>query len=228
MNFEVKNQPRRNLVLVGRSQFTFRLTRKWIEDYLLHLEQAGRTAVTLQGYRRNLERLYDPPPKDYIGKRFGRLTVTEYAGREHRCTEKSRATITLWKCRCDCGKEVTVPQPELQSGESQSCGCYMKDRIRESLRLVDGTSVTILETVRSGKPRQDNKTGHTGVCRLKNGYYQATITFKKKSYYLGRYKDIKDAIRAREAAEEIHDDFLTWYYENHSPKRSKEINADMG
>lgn len=64
MNFEVKNQPGRNLALVDRSRLAFRLTRKWIEDYLLHLEQSDCAAATLQGYRRNLERLYDFLPRD--------------------------------------------------------------------------------------------------------------------------------------------------------------------
>lgn len=155
--------------------------------------------------------LSDPPPKDYVGKRFGRLTVLEYGGRECRRTEKSRATINLWKCRCDCGKEVTVPQSELQNGESRSCGCFQKERAKEAMRLIEGTSVTRLESVKKGV-RRDNTTGHTGVCLLKSGYYQAKITFKKKSYYLGRYKDIHDAIKARESAEEMHDEFLEWYY----------------
>lgn len=158
--------------------------------------------------------LSDPPPKDYVGKRFGRLTVTEYGGREYRRTEKSRATINLWKCRCDCGKEVTVPQSELQSGESQSCGCLQKERAREGLMLIDGTSVAILERVKTGL-RSSNKTGCTGVSLLRDGRFQASISFKKKQYYLGRYKNKENAIRARKAAEAIHDDFLEWYYSKH-------------
>lgn len=168
----------------------------------------------IRGRVRSCGCLSDPPPKDYVGKRFGRLTVMEYGGREYRRTEKSRATINLWKCRCDCGKEVLVPQSELQSGESGSCGCLMKERSQEALRLVDGTSVTILEGVKKGL-RSTNKSGHTGVCLLKDGSYQAYISFKKKRYYLGKYHDIKDAVRAREAAEKMHDDFLAWYYETH-------------
>lgn len=75
-------------------------------------------------------------------------------------------------------------------------------------------SVTILEGVKKGL-RSTNTSGHTGVYLLKDGYYQARISFRKKCYYLGRYKDKNEAIRAREAAEEMHDDFLAWYYETH-------------
>lgn len=168
----------------------------------------------VRGKVRSCGCLSDPPPKDYVGKRFGKLTVMEYGGREYRNTGRSRATINLWKCRCDCGREVMVPQSELQSGDSQSCGCLQKEKTRAALRLVDGTSVTVLESVRKGL-RSTNKTGCTGVSLLGNGYFQATISFKKKHYYLGRYKNKEDAIRARKAAEEMHDSFLEWYYSQH-------------
>lgn len=171
-----------------------------------------------QGKVRSCGCLSDPPPRDYIGKRFGRLTVTEYGGRIYRRTERSQATLNLWKCRCDCGKEVTVAQSELQNGDTQSCGCLLKERAREALRLIDGTSVTILEGVKKG-PRRTNTTGHTGVYRLKGGYYEARISFKKKRYYLGRYRNMKDAVCARETAEEMHDDFLEWYYSEHPAAR---------
>lgn len=40
----------------------------------------------------------------------------------------------------------------------------------------------------------------------------AYINFKKKRYWLGRYADQKDAVKVRKAAEEIHENFLDWYY----------------
>lgn len=168
----------------------------------------------MKGKVRSCGCLSDPPPKNYAGKRFGRLTVIEYGGREYRRTERSHATINLWRCRCDCGNEVTVPQSELQNGESQSCGCLQKERAREGMVLIDGTSVTILESVKKGL-RSTNKTGCTGVSLLKDGRFEAKISFKKKHYYLGRYKNKEDAVRARKAAEEMHDDFLEWYYREH-------------
>ena len=40
----------------------------------------------------------------------------------------------------------------------------------------------------------------------------AQITFKGKTYYLGSYDDKREAIRARERGEEMHEDFLEQYY----------------
>lgn len=56
-----------------------------------------------------------------LGKKFGRLTVTDYAG-------KNRFLQVMWKCKCDCGNETIVRSSSLISGDSQSCGCYSRDR----------------------------------------------------------------------------------------------------
>ena len=56
---------------------------------------------------------------DLTGKRFGRLTVLEYAG-----TGKGG---TFWKCKCDCGKITTILSHSLRSGRTTSCGCYNKE-----------------------------------------------------------------------------------------------------
>lgn len=49
------------------------------------------------------------------GKKFSRLTVTEYSH-----TDGGRA---YWKCKCDCGNEATVSAGNLKSGLVRSCGC---------------------------------------------------------------------------------------------------------
>lgn len=164
--------------------------------------------------------LFAPKIKDYIGKHFGRLEVIEYAGKIRKTTEKSAVTITYWKCRCECGNEVVVGQPELQNGDTQSCGCLIKDKAKKAWGVVENTSVSILESVRES-PRKDNKSGYTGVFQSKNGRWEAYITFKKKRYHLGRYADKEDAIKARKRGEEMHDDFLDWYYREY-PKQEKE------
>ena len=58
---------------------------------------------------------------DLKGKRFGMLTVIDYAEKK---TFPSGQTQTQWRCRCDCGKEVIVLSRNLQTGNTKSCGCY--------------------------------------------------------------------------------------------------------
>lgn len=60
-----------------------------------------------------------------IGGRFGRLTVV---------IPRLPATgyIYLVECLCDCGNPVVVERSNLVSGNSNSCGCYKRDRSSES------------------------------------------------------------------------------------------------
>lgn len=159
-----------------------------------------------------------PMQKDLTGEKFGRLTVMEYAGRRNPNTKEN-----FWLCRCDCGSETYVGQTELQNGDTKSCGCYLRDTTRDRLKLVDGTSITILERNRN-KIRVTNKSGCTGVYQDKSGKWIAYINFKKKRYWLGRFDNKDDAVKARARAEEIHEDFVATYYEelekeNRLPKR---------
>ena len=174
----------------------------------------------VRGKARSCGCLSNPPPKEYVGRVFGRLTVIAYAGKKRKRTERAAVTITYWKCRCSCGNEVIVAQQELQSGDTQSCGCLRNDQLREQLKLVDDTSVAILE--RAQQLRSHNTSGCTGVTYDKRtGKWAAYINFKKKRYWLGRYADKKDAIQARKTAEELHEDFLEWYYRTYPDSAAK-------
>ena len=53
---------------------------------------------------------------DLTGKRFGRLVVKSFAG-------KDKHNNTLWLCKCDCGKECIVNGRQLRVGDTRSCGC---------------------------------------------------------------------------------------------------------
>ena len=50
------------------------------------------------------------------GQRFGRLTVTSFAG----TNERRNST---WHCRCDCGNETVLVGNDLVAGDYRSCGC---------------------------------------------------------------------------------------------------------
>ena len=56
-----------------------------------------------------------------IGERFGKLTVICEQG-------KTKSQNILWKCKCDCGKEVVVNGSYLRNGHSKSCGCLAKEK----------------------------------------------------------------------------------------------------
>lgn len=77
---------------------------------------------------------------DLIGQRFGRLTVTDYAG-----TSRQPGIADFWKCRCDCGKSVTVRGTLLINHFLTSCGCARGDRRKKDITGMRSGMVEALE-----------------------------------------------------------------------------------
>ncbi len=50
------------------------------------------------------------------GQKFGRLTAIER-------TNEKKGTNFIWRCRCDCGREIRVSANLLLNGSTKSCGC---------------------------------------------------------------------------------------------------------
>ena len=140
--------------------------------------------------------------KNLEGQRFGELVVLSYAGKKD--------GAKLWKCRCDCGKEVEIRQSNLLSGHTQTCG--HKSPL-DSCHFVDGTCI---EVIASKTIFSNNTSGIRGVYRnRKNGKWVAQITFKGQTLYLGSYEKKEDAAKARGCAEEeLFDGFVQQYWES--------------
>lgn len=148
---------------------------------------------------RDIEEVCPPIARDYseqrldlTGQRFGMLTALEPA--------EDIGSMTAWKCRCDCGKELVVETAHLRSGQT-SCGC------KPNWTFIDGT---FIELLRSKTIRRNNTSGVTGVCWLSRIHkWEASICFKGERHYLGCYEDFEDAVKARKMAEErYHDSFV--------------------
>ena len=60
---------------------------------------------------------------DFIGKKFGRLTVVEYVGKD-----KNKKSMFL--CKCDCGKSKVVNRNNLVTGTTKSCGCIKVELLK--------------------------------------------------------------------------------------------------
>lgn len=61
---------------------------------------------------------------DLTGRKFGKLTVISQAD-SHR--KPSGQIVSMWNCKCECGKDVIVSVSELRSGGTKSCGCLKHD-----------------------------------------------------------------------------------------------------
>ena len=147
------------------------------------------------GNRKSCGCLSRPPLYDWVGKRFGRLTVTAYDGK--------RNGYHYWKCLCDCGNETVVVQTSLLRGHTSSCGCLGRS-LKDRRTLVDGTCVEILRSaLLKGTIPQNNSSGVRGVYwQKKQQRWIAQIMFKGKMIYLGSYNTIGEAAIARKRGEQ--------------------------
>lgn len=147
--------------------------------------------------------------KDLTGKKFNRLTVLGLGKRN------SNGQIQ-WKCKCDCGNIVFATTTYLKTGHTKSCGCLnrensykkmkntkfieAKNKYRKNNFLVEGTSLPLISPKRL---RKNNNSGINGVYWDKQAKrYKTFIFLKGKKIYLGSYKELSDAAKARKEAEE--------------------------
>ncbi len=172
----------------------------------------------IRGEVRSCGCLSCPPLKDYIGKTFGRLTVIGYAGVGRDLGMSKDNLENFWQVRCSCGNEKIVGQSELQNGDTRSCGCLHNEKLKESMKLIDGTSITLLEN--ANRLRSGNTSGKTGVSfSARDQKWASYINFKGRRYRLGEYKNKEDAIRVRLQAEQKREKFVDWYYEEYIPSQ---------
>lgn len=148
-----------------------------------------------------------PPLKDLTNKKNNRLTVLKKS--DKRTTDGS----VFWECICDCGNKILVPSKSLTSGNTKSCGCLNLDRVNQPHpHIVEGTSIS---SIKNKSIFCTNTTGVRGVSfNKRSGLYRAYIGFKGKTYYLGYFKSVDEAKKARLLAEDkLYNNFLDWYKE---------------
>lgn len=61
---------------------------------------------------------------DLTGQKFGRLTVV-------RRLSNNKYNFAMWQCKCNCGNIKNVSTNSLKSGNTQSCGCLQKEKVKE-------------------------------------------------------------------------------------------------
>src|ERR1700685_3578945 len=65
---------------------------------------------------------------DLTGQKFGRLIVIERRGSKEK---PSGQKVHLWLCKCDCGNEKIIPGYAIRWAQSQSCGCYNLENVKQ-------------------------------------------------------------------------------------------------
>lgn len=103
-----------------------------------------------------------PRVSDLIGKRFGMLTVIGDSG------ERDGSCSILWRCKCDCGGEILVVRSQLESGNTESCGCVPKQRA-STRQIEDLTGRKFGELTVLSQAERDARNHVRWLCRCSCG-----------------------------------------------------------
>ncbi len=141
------------------------------------------------------------------GGKYGMLTVLAYMG-------KDRHYQHIYKCKCDCGKEVIRTEKTLTNEQAlHSCGCQTKKNLipgdkarctkagkaRAIARNINGMNLDM--TLRPGTI-STNTSGVQGVSWSKGmRRWHTYVGYKSHRYTLGYYDTISEAKMIREEAE---------------------------
>ena len=77
-----------------------------------------------------LKKLREDRLIDLSGRRFGKLTVLHRV--EDYVSPTNGKRRGRWLCQCDCGKQITTVTSYLTSGNTNSCGCYKRERASQT------------------------------------------------------------------------------------------------
>lgn len=96
--------------------------------------------------------------KDEVGKQYGRLIVIKKY-------DTNDGKGAKWECKCSCGNYVIVSGSNLRRGYTTSCGCYNKQRTRET-NLIDLTGQNFGKwTVIKKSSRKTRNNGSIWICQ---------------------------------------------------------------
>lgn len=136
---------------------------------------------------------------DLANKEFGLLVAIEPTEKR----DKDRSII--WKCKCECGNICYVSSHKLMQYSIKSCGCYRKKFGKQLIKKCRDTNFrhhTSIGLIKSDRIPKNNTSGIKGVSWIKqHKKWRAQITFQSKSYNLGEFKEMQDAINTRKDAE---------------------------
>lgn len=148
------------------------------------LERGKRIAASLtarEGY------------EDLTGQTYHELTAVEYLGHNY------------WRWRCSCGQETKAKAADVKSGRIQSCGHILaqtalrKIAVENTVEHYDGTTVSRLRRIMDDPDTKGLRKRYDGHG---HSYWEARITLRRETIYLGSFSRKSEAKKARRAAEE--------------------------
>jgi len=164
--------------------------------------------------------------KNKIGQVFGRLIVIEFMGLNYHYEAQ-------WKCKCECGNEITVLSGQLMAGYIKSCGCLRRESmIKRS--TTHGKSKTRIFHIwqgmraRCNNPNNKNYNNYGGrgicVCKEWNKSFEVFNNWAKENGYKPNLSI--DRIDVNGNYEPFNCKWSTVIEQNNNKRKSRKIRAN--
>lgn len=127
--------------------------------------------------------------KIIIGETYGMLTV------DAATEEKDSRGRTLYRCTCECTGIRLVAADRLLAGRVTSCGCMRQ----KNLKQIGGSKERVGWTATQEAERIAKRMTRSVGIYQRGETYIAQIKIQYKTYYIGSYREKKDALDARQA-----------------------------
>jgi hypothetical protein len=138
-----------------------------------------------------------------LNARFGRLTVVEFDHYSYHNVRRTKDREKKWICVCDCGNTVSVKQRLLIRNDTKSCGCYARERQKETLWKANLAKSRVIEYNGEKKSliewgKELGRSPNTINERLKRGWtieqaLEIPLTRKKNFvYFRGLKRNLRD------------------------------------
>ena len=98
--------------------------------------------------------------KDITGRKFGKLTALF-------ALNEVRGSSYMWHCVCECGNELDVRLSSLTSGNTTSCGCQRREKLKGKARDISGETFGLLTAIAPTDKRENGSV--VWSCRCKCG-----------------------------------------------------------
>lgn len=125
---------KKNTELAGKSIPAIRVVKRHGENRGVSLS-ARRAWIEIEGMRITVG-----AKVDITGQKFGMLTAIEP-------TDQRKNKKIVWRCLCDCGREVFATAKDLRSGNTQTCGKHGREDLTGQ-RFGRLTALYLLEEMR--------------------------------------------------------------------------------
>ena len=206
------------LTVLAKDESNLQNCTKWICQCDCGKRTSVATTVLLSGktvscgcYRN--ERIKESNCKDITGQKFGKLTALHNLW----IMSKNKQGY-VWHFKCDCGNEKDIPLSKVLSGQTSSCGCYLKSKGEYRVEEILINLSILYENQKSFNDCVNPKTGGKLYFDFYLPNYNCSIEYDGEQHYRDKQHKMWNGTKESFAIRRYRDNIKNQYCKEHNIK----------